>query len=138
MFSGVNMKRVLSLFIVSFALVSMCAFARGKAPEISAEAVQSHINGKAAKFAVLDSNDEATRASKGTVPGAIKLSSYNEYALSELPADKTTTLVFYCYNTLCPASDISAERALNAGYKDVRVMKAGIVGWLELAKKTKS
>lgn len=74
-------------------------------------------------------NPDDVRASKGVVQGAIKLTSYDKYALAELPQDKSTQLIFYCYNSFCLASDEAAERALKAGYINVGSMRAGIVGW---------
>ena len=103
--------------------------------EVSVVNVQQMLNAKPAKLVVLDANNDDARAAAGIVPGAIKLSSYNQYDLAELPADKNTTLVFYCYNSYCQASHMAAARALQAGYKDVRVMKAGIVGWNAVNKK---
>jgi len=44
---------------------------------------------------VLDVNPESVRNKKGVIPNAIKLSSYDKYALTELPADKNTGLIFY-------------------------------------------
>ena len=103
--------------------------------EVSVVNVQQMLNAKPAKLVVLDANNDDARAAAGIVPGAIKLSSYNQYDLAELPADKNTTLVFYCYNSYCQASHMAAARELQAGYKDVRVMKAGIVGWNAVNKK---
>ena len=103
--------------------------------EISVQDVQKLVQDKAANVAVLDANNSEARKDVGVVPGAILLTSYNQYAVSELPKDKNTTLVFYCYNSYCQASHMAAARALQAGYKDVRVMKAGIVGWNAVNKK---
>jgi rhodanese-like protein len=44
----------------------------------------------------VDCNGERTRKKHGVVPGAILISDEEEYPASELPADKTTKLVFYC------------------------------------------
>jgi rhodanese-related sulfurtransferase len=130
------MKKLLSIIILFFTvLISFNAYADSRVTEVSVSSVQAFVSDHATNVAIFDANDEDTRNKKGTVPGAIKLSSYNEYALSELPSNKATTLIFYCYNTLCPASHMAAERAVEAGYKDVRVMKAGIIGWLEATKK---
>ena len=63
------------------------------------------------------------------VPGAVLLSSSKDFALSELPAQKSTKLVFYCGGTACKASDKAAHRAASAGYADVSVMREGIRGW---------
>ena len=97
--------------------------------DISVQQVQKFVQDKAANVAILDANNSEARKDAGVVPGAILLSSYNQYALAELPKDKNTTLVFYCYNSYCQASHAAAMRAIGAGYKDARVMKEGIVGW---------
>lgn len=104
--------------------------------EISVNQVQQFVKTKAINVAILDANNDSARAFAGIVPSAILLSSYNEYALTELPKDKNTTLVFYCYNSYCQASHAAAQRAIFAGYKDARVMKAGIVGWNAANKKS--
>jgi hypothetical protein len=49
---------------------------------------------------VLDANDDEYRKAAGVVPTAVLLSSFNAYALNELPADKTRPLVFYCTSRL--------------------------------------
>lgn len=85
--------------------------------------------------AVLDANPDAVRNTKGVIPTAIKLSSYDAYSLSELPVDKNTALIFYCYNEACAASTEAANRALNNGWAKVSVMKAGIIGWNAQQKK---
>jgi rhodanese-related sulfurtransferase len=97
--------------------------------EVSVEQVKQLMADNKTKFAIVDANNDGARKDAGTIANAILLTSYNQYALSELPADKATTLVFYCYNSYCQASHAAAERAIGAGYTDVRVMKAGIAGW---------
>lgn len=106
--------------------------------EISVKEVQQYVNSKTKNVAILDANNSEARTDAGVVPGAILLTSYNKYALTELPKDKSTTLVFYCYNSYCQASHAAAERAIGAGYKDARVMKEGIVGWNKEAVKNKT
>jgi hypothetical protein len=46
----------------------------------------------------VDCNGDGTRKKMGYVPGAILVTSDDAYAASELPADKTMKLVFYCAN----------------------------------------
>ena len=87
---------------------------------------------------VLDANGEGTRREYGTVPGAVLLSNYDHYALSELPANKSDKLVFYCGGTMCRASDTAASRALAAGYSNVSVMRDGIKGWKSAGQPTES
>ena len=59
------------------------------------------------------------------VPGAVR---FNGEA--DLPADKSAALVFYCSNPLCRKAPNAAKRAKTLGYTDVRVMSAGISGWI--------
>lgn len=63
------------------------------------------------------------------VPGATRLDplAFNE---SDLPAAKDAPLVFYCSNPLCRKAPHAARRAQAMGYTDVRVLSAGIRGWL--------
>ena len=135
------MKKLLFAFIFVISAMILPALAEEQIAEVSVENVQAMLTAKAVvtakpiKVVVLDANNEQARAEAGMVPGAVKLSSYNQYNLAELPTDKNTTLVFYCYNIYCQASHMAAARALQAGYKDVRVMKAGIVGWNAANKK---
>ncbi|AKU93251.1 rhodanese-like domain-containing protein [Vulgatibacter incomptus] len=90
------------------------------------------VSGKATIF---DVNNADVRSKMGVIPGAILLSSASQYdTAKELPADKNAKLVFYCANTRCTASHVAAERALAAGYTDVNVLPAGIMGWKEAGK----
>src|SRR5919107_41226 len=66
---------------------------------------------------------------KGRVPGALNLDPAG-YAAGDLPPDKNSSLVFYCSNSLCRKAPNAARRAEKMGYGDVRVMSAGISGWL--------
>jgi rhodanese-related sulfurtransferase len=66
---------------------------------------------------------------KARVPGALNLdpADYND---SDLPPDKESSLVFYCSNPMCRKAPNAARRAKKMGYSNVRVMSAGISGWL--------
>ena len=48
------------------------------------------------ELTAVDCNGERTRKKHGVVPGAILISDEESYGASELPADKTRKLVFYC------------------------------------------
>ena len=86
---------------------------------------------------VLDANGSSTRAQFGIVPGARLLTSSSRFDVAtELPANKGSTLVFYCANSECGASHSAAERAVAAGYSDVNVMPAGIAGWKQAGQAT--
>ena len=129
------MKNLLLAFLFAICAITLPVLAADQVADVSVATVQEMLSAKPVKVMIVDANNEQARAEAGMVPGAIKLSSYNQYNLAELPADKNTTLVFYCYNSYCQASHLAAARALQAGYTDVRVMKAGIVGWNAVNKK---
>lgn len=76
---------------------------------------------------VVDVN-EADNYAFAHVPGA-KLLAYDALTIEVLPADKSVTLVFYCWSPECPAAGMAAESAVKLGYTDVRCMHAGITGW---------
>ncbi len=79
---------------------------------------------------VYDANLPDTRVRVGVIDGAHLLSSYDTYNIAkELPADKNARIVFYCFDKRCMASDAAADRACDAGYKNVSVMGDGILGW---------
>ena len=79
--------------------------------------------------AVFDVNS-AQSWNKAHVPGARHLDPA-EYRESDLPADKDAALVFYCSNTFCRKAPNAAKRAEKMGYRNVKVMSAGISGWLD-------
>lgn len=101
----------------------------GPAKKVSVEELAALMAGKAAPT-VLDANPQDVRNRLGMVPSAVALTSFANYDLQELPADKGRTLVFYCYNEQCTASHTAAARAVEAGHTDVLVMHQGIVGWV--------
>jgi len=86
------------------------------------------------KAQAVDANGADTRKEMGTLPGAVLLTNYRSFDLSELPADKSQELVFYCGGEACTAAPTAAKRAKEAGYTDVKVMSAGISGWVKAHK----
>lgn len=88
------------------------------------------------KSVAVDANGSSTREKYGIIPGAITLTSTRDYSLDQLPKDKDTGLVFYCANERCMSAPFAAERAKAAGYKSVKVLRAGIMGWKDAGKKT--
>lgn len=87
---------------------------------------------------IFDANGETTRKKEGMIPGAKPLTSANDYDLAVLPTNKTTNLVFYCANTMCTASHDAANKAIKAGYTNVRVLAEGIKGWKDAKKPTET
>lgn len=77
---------------------------------------------------VFDVNSAESWA-QARVPGAVNLDPA-AYDAGDLPADKGALLVFYCSNPWCRKAPGAARRAGSLGYRNVRVMSAGIQGWL--------
>jgi rhodanese-related sulfurtransferase len=71
------------------------------------------------------------------VPGALTLDPL-AYEEKDLPANRNTTLVFYCSNLFCRKAPNAARRAEGMGYRNVFVMSAGISGWLSAHLPTES
>ena len=100
----------------------------------SVEEVSAAIDARNNSIAVFDANHRET-FDEHHVPGA-KWVHYDDYAASELPADRAQHLVFYCANEECSASHVAARRAMEFGYTNVSVMGAGIQGWIAAGKPT--
>jgi rhodanese-related sulfurtransferase len=77
---------------------------------------------------VIDVNSQQSWA-QAHVPGAVNLDPVT-FAESDLPSNKDLELVFYCSNPLCRKAPNAARRAKRMGYGSVKVMSAGISGWL--------
>jgi rhodanese-related sulfurtransferase len=77
---------------------------------------------------IVDVNAPA-RWAAAHVPGARNLDPV-QFNSSDLPAELDRPLVFYCSNFMCRKAPLAARRAKAMGYTDVRVMSAGIQGWL--------
>lgn len=77
---------------------------------------------------VFDVNARA-RWAVAHVPGARNLDAAT-FSEADLPADRDAPLVFYCSTYLCRKAPTAARRAKAMGYTNVRVMSAGIQGWL--------
>jgi rhodanese-related sulfurtransferase len=91
---------------------------------------------KEKKAIPVDANGKETRLSQGVIPGAVLLTSSSTYDVKELPADKTSKLVFYCANQKCGASHQAAKRAMENGYTNVAVLPEGIAGWKQAGQPT--
>jgi len=71
------------------------------------------------------------------VPGAHHLDPEG-FERADLPADRAAALVFYCSGPLCQKAPRAARRARDLGYENVRVMSAGIRGWMAAGLPTES
>jgi rhodanese-related sulfurtransferase len=79
------------------------------------------------RITVIDVNAAASWVG-AHLPGARNLDP-GGYSEGELPLDKATPLVFYCANFMCRRAPTAARRAQRMGYRDVRIISAGINGW---------
>lgn len=80
------------------------------------------------RVTVLDVNSRQSWI-RAHVPGAFNLDPLS-YSESDLPVQKGSNLVFYCSNPLCRKAPKAAKRAGKMGYTSVKVMSAGISGWI--------
>ena len=84
---------------------------------------------------LLDANgSESWQA--GHIPGAIDFSATKENLASVLPKDKNALVVAYCGNPQCHAYQAAADAAKKLGYKNVKHLTAGIMGWKDAGEKT--
>ena len=78
-------------------------------------------------IAVFDVNARASWM-QAHVPGARHLDPQG-FGSEDLPAERERAVVFYCSNPLCRKAPQAARRAQAMGWRDVRVLSAGITGW---------
>ena len=100
--------------------------------KLGVDTVASLVDGK--KAVAVDANGTETRKEYGTLPGAVLLTNARTFEVAELPADKSTELVFYCGSEQCNAAPKAAKRAKELGYTAVKVMPEGIRGWVKAGK----
>ncbi|MGC2161303.1 MAG: rhodanese-like domain-containing protein [Silvibacterium sp.] len=74
---------------------------------------------------------------RARVPGALSLDPIT-YSETDLPPNRDSILVFYCSNFMCRKAPNAARRAKAMGYRNVRVMSAGISGWLSASLPTEA
>jgi rhodanese-related sulfurtransferase len=101
---------------------------------ISAAALRDLVRTGGEKFLLVDSRP-AGRYNEAHLPGAVSvpLDALEKAGEKLLPADRGTTLVFYCGGLSCGLSPKSAAIAVKLGFKDVRMFPEGEPGWKKLA-----
>jgi rhodanese-related sulfurtransferase len=105
--------------------------AKGAQVSVSAAHVKKLIDEKE-KYALIDARP-ARVTEKGMIPTAINIpDSQFEKNIDKLPADKATTLIFYCGGLECVLSDQSAEKARKLGYTNVLTYPPGHPEWEKL------
>ncbi len=105
MYPRLMRKLLLAFALSTIALAPACkkndaaadkAADEAKIPSLTVDEVDQQVTAK--QLQAVDVNGDATRKKMGVVPGAILLSDDESFKESELPADKTAKLVFYCAN----------------------------------------
>jgi rhodanese-related sulfurtransferase len=100
-------------------------------PELSVEEVAELIAQSEAM--IIDVNPRR-RWSSGHLPGAANLDP-GAFTGADLPADKSTMLVFYCNEPGGTASRFAAQKAARLGYAHIFIMPAGLRGWMAAGKR---
>ena len=135
-----NMIRILSILVFCASalvnLVSNAAIEQSKFKVMNSKDLQREIQAKKKNVFIYDVNMDSLRTAEGVIPGAKALDGFNTYALTTLPKEKDSKLIFYCASEQCTASHDAAKRAMSAGYQNVFVMTDGIFGWKKAGHKT--
>jgi rhodanese-related sulfurtransferase len=124
------MKKFLALIAAS--VVAASAYA-GEFPDISINELKAAIEAK--KVTVIDVNGSAAWK-KGHIPTALDFGTNKDKLASVLPQDKNALVVAYCGGPKCNAYQAAAKAAEKLGYKNVKHLSAGIVGWMQAGEKT--
>jgi rhodanese-related sulfurtransferase len=123
------MKKLLPLLAV--ALLTATTYA-GEFADISIKEVKALAAAKQAT--ILDVNGTESYQ-KGHVPTALNYEAVKAKLASALPADKDALIIAYCGNPKCKAYQEAAQAAAKLGYKNVKHMSAGIMGWKSAGEK---
>src|SRR5436190_6076825 len=124
------MKKLLTLVAIGFAAFSIHAV---EFPDISIADVKAAI--KSNKAVIIDVNGTESYA-KGHVPTALDFDAIEGKLQQALPKDKNALIIAYCGNPRCKAYQAAAKAASKLGYKNVKHMSAGIMGWKDAGEKT--
>ena len=124
------MKKLLTLVTIGFVAFSLRA---AEFPDISIKEVKAAI--KSQKAVIIDVNGTESY-DKGHVPTALNFEAIEGKLSQVLPKDKSTPIIAYCGNPKCGAYQAAAKAASKLGYKNVKHMSAGIMGWKAAGEKT--
>lgn len=128
------MNKLIVLLLIG--VICFCVQASDQLKKINIADLEKMLSQKDQAVYLFDANVESTRKNVGIIPGARLVDSSQKYDLKkDLPPDLNSILVFYCANTRCSASHLTAEKAIGLGYKNVSVMVDGIYGWQKAGKK---
>ncbi|UCE89308.1 MAG: rhodanese-like domain-containing protein [Pseudomonadota bacterium] len=101
----------------------------GNVGAVSTEYVKKLVD-TGAKALIVDARPKARKYDKGHIPGAVSIPDREfDQHVAQLPADKTTPLIFYCGGYKCTLSGKSAQKAAALGYTNVKTYTAGFPAW---------
>ena len=97
---------------------------------MSADWVKKQIDNKT-NMVLIDSRPKHKKYDKGHIPTALSIPD-SQFAKmqDQLPADKSTPLVFYCGGLKCRLSHKSAKKVIDLGYTRVNVFAEGYPAWV--------
>jgi rhodanese-related sulfurtransferase len=124
------MKKLLGLIAIAFVASSIWA---AEFPDISITDVKAAI--KSHNAVIIDVNGTESY-DKGHVPTALNFEAIEGKLQQVLPKDKNALIIAYCGNPRCSAYRAAAKAASKLGYKNVKHMSAGIMGWKDAGEKT--
>lgn len=126
-----NMLKRLFAVLTMLSLIGIASVAIAEVKSVTLAEVEALVEQKpeAGGYMLIDARPQI-KFFAGHLPWASSLP-WHEMAerLDELPADKSTRLVFYCGGTKCDLSTRAAEFAVAQGYGDVSVFPDGEPGW---------
>jgi len=130
------MSKLWASFVVLFvAFVPFCSIHAQDAPFTMLTMQQvSEMLGKPGVY-LLDANLPEIYE-KNHLPGAVNVTPENLKKC--LPRDRNATVIFYCADRRCTASEGAARDAVKLGYKKVYTMPEGIFGWVRSGRATES
>ena len=97
---------------------------------MSVDWIKKQIDNKTS-MVLIDSRPKRKKYDKGHIPGALSIPDSQFAKLQDqLPADKSTPLVFYCGGLKCRLSHKSANKAIDLGYTRVSVFADGYPAWV--------
>ena len=122
------------LILLAAAFVLAASAYAAEFPTITIPDLKAAMANQDQKIVLLDANGTESWQ-KGHIPGAIDFAANKADLASVLPQDKDVLVVAYCANPQCPAYRAAAKAAEKLGYKNIKHLTAGIMGWRDAGEK---
>ena len=126
------MKKLLAL---ALSLTFAASVFAAEYPDITIKDLKPLIASKSVTLVDVNGTESYT---EGHIPGAIDFVSNREKIASLLPKDHNALVVAYCGNPRCKAYLQGATTIEKLGYKNVKHLSAGIMGWKDAGEKTEA